>query len=106
MERTGMQTEYTLTLRFDEACSALGIESRQVVKIVELGIIAPGGASPEDWRFDPDMISTARRALRLRRDLHIDWSAVALVLDLLEERDRLQQENAALAQRLGRFLSD
>lgn len=101
-----MQTEYTLTLRFDEACSALDMESRQVVKIVELGIIAPTGASPEDWRFDSEMISIARRALRLRRDLHIDWTAVALVLDLLQERDHLRHENAMLEQRLQRFLHD
>jgi len=101
-----MQTEYALTMRFEEACTALDMESRQVVKIVELGIIAPRGASPEEWHFDFDMISTARRAQRLRRDLHIDWSAVALVLDLLQERDRLQQENALLEQRLRRFLSD
>ena len=101
-----MQTEYTLTLHFDEACSALGVESRQVVKIVELGIIDPHGTSPQEWRFDSNMIVTAKRALRLRKDLHIDWPAVALVLDLLEERDRLQQENAALEQRLRRFISD
>src|SRR5690606_40099476 len=105
MGENRMQTEVALTMRFEEACTALGMKSRQVVKIVELGIIAPRGSSPEDWRFDFDMISTARRAQRLRRDLHIDWSAVALVLDLLQERDRLQQQNALLEQRLQRFLS-
>lgn len=99
-----MQTEYTLTLRLDEACSALGVESRQILKIVETGIINPAQNAPEEWRFDPDMMSIARRALRLRRDLQIDWSTVALVLDLVDERDRLLQENTALQQRLQRFI--
>jgi len=30
------------------------------------------------------MISTAKRAPRLQRDLQLEWSAVALVLELLE----------------------
>jgi chaperone modulatory protein CbpM len=53
--------------------------------------------------FDLQMISTARRALRLQRDLHLDWEAVALVLDLLSERDRLREENQQLHRRLQRL---
>jgi chaperone modulatory protein CbpM len=52
------------------------------------------------------MISTARRAMRLQRDLQLEWSAVALVLELLEDRDRLRVENAMLQRRLQRFLND
>ena len=49
------------------------------------------------------MISTARRALRLQRDLHLEWEAVALVLELLVERDRLRDENAQLQRQLQRL---
>jgi chaperone modulatory protein CbpM len=77
-----------------------------VLEIVEHGIIIPDGETPEDWLFDLQMISTARRAMRLQRDLQLEWSAVALVLELLEDRDRLRVENAMLQRRLQRFLND
>ena len=47
-----------------------------------------------------------QRAIRLHRELDIDWVAVAMLIDLLRERDRLQNENQVLRQRLGRFLSE
>jgi chaperone modulatory protein CbpM len=75
----------------------------EFIEIVSLGILAPAGDTPETWVFDLQMISTARRALRLQRDLHLDWEAVALVLDLLSERDRLREENQQLHRRLQRL---
>ncbi len=44
------------------------------------------------------------RAARLHRDLAMDWSGVALALELSEENRRLRRENAALRRRLERFL--
>jgi chaperone modulatory protein CbpM len=52
------------------------------------------------------MVCLIRRALRLHRDLDLDWEDVAFVNDLLEERDRLLAENRVLRQRLARFLQD
>jgi len=101
-----MQTEFSTSLRLLDACRALEIQEAEVVEIVGLGILAPAGDSREDWVFDLHMISTARRALRLQRDLHLDWEAVALVLELLAERDRLRDENLFLRQRLQRFVGD
>ena len=52
------------------------------------------------------MICTAKRALRLQRELHLDWSSIAMVLSLLEERDRLRNDNQKLQAQLQRFLQD
>ncbi|MDP1932555.1 MAG: chaperone modulator CbpM [Gammaproteobacteria bacterium] len=101
-----MNIEYTTSLTLIDACHATGLESRHLFEIVEYGIITPQGDSPDDWRFDLHMISTAKRALRLQRDLHLEWSAIALVLELLDEREQLRRENAMLQQRLERFLCD
>lgn len=107
-----MQSEYSITLQFStplglqDTCHALGLESQQVFEIVEYGIVEPAGSSPEEWVFDLQMICTARRAMRLQRDLHMGWSAVALVLDLMTEREILRDENAKLQQTLHRFLID
>lgn len=107
-----MHSEYSVTLQFStplglhDTCCALGLESQQIYEIVEHGIVEPAGASPEEWVFDLQMISTARRAMRLQRDLHMEWSAIALILELVSEREILREENARLQQRLQRFLMD
>ncbi|OGT74887.1 MAG: hypothetical protein A3H44_15335 [Gammaproteobacteria bacterium RIFCSPLOWO2_02_FULL_57_10] len=99
-----MHSEYTTSLTLVDACHTIGLESQEVFEIIEYGIITPDGESPDDWRFDVRMISTAKRALRLQRDLHLEWSAVALVIELLDEREQLRAENAMLSRRLERFL--
>jgi chaperone modulatory protein CbpM len=98
-----MQTEYSASLHLHDACHAVGMPVTEFIEIVSVGILAPLGDSPESWVFDLHMISTARRALRLQRDLQLDWEAVALVLDLLVERDRLRNENAQLLRQLQRL---
>lgn len=98
-----MQTENSANLHLDDACHAVGMPVTEFIEIVSLGILAPPGDTPETWLFDLHMISTARRALRLQRDLQLDWEAVALVLDLLVERDRLRDENAQLLRQLQRL---
>ncbi|MGJ8688123.1 MAG: chaperone modulator CbpM [Gammaproteobacteria bacterium] len=101
-----MQVEYSISISFNDACHQIGVESEQAYAIVECGIIAPQGDSPEDWIFDLDMISRAKRALRLQRDLHMDWSAVALLVSLLDERDQLRADNYQLRSQLQRFIPD
>ena len=60
----------------------------------------------DDWSFDAGSAHWMQRAIRLHRDLEIDWVAVAMLIDLLREREKLHRENRALRQRLGRFLSE
>jgi len=101
-----MQIDYTASFNLDDACLAIGSEDSMVYAIVEHGIVEPEGDSPQDWLFDLEMICTAKRALRLQRDLHLDWSAIALVLTLVEERDQLRNDNQKLQAQLRRFLQD
>ncbi|MFN3238676.1 MAG: chaperone modulator CbpM [Pseudomonadales bacterium] len=98
-------SEYIL-LRLTEVCSELNLPREACIELVEHGVVQPEGTIPEDWTFDVTMISVIRRATRLRRDLDLDWSAVAMVVNLLEERDQLRAELEAMEQRLNRFLSD
>ncbi|MEX2132233.1 MAG: chaperone modulator CbpM [Pseudohongiellaceae bacterium] len=98
--------EYYLELSLQELCDAMEMPEQMCFELVEHGILAPRGGVPDDWIFDLHMVGIARRATRLHRDLALDWSAVALVVDLLEQRDILRLENRLLQQRLGRFLED
>ncbi|MFD2407206.1 chaperone modulator CbpM [Azorhizophilus paspali] len=42
--------------------------------------------------------------MRLQRELELDWQAVAVALDLLDEVGRLRAENENLRRRLLRFV--
>lgn len=99
-----MQIEYSVHINLSDACGEIGTESKQVFAIVESGIIDPQGNAPDEWLFDLDMICRAKRAIRLQRDLHMDWSAVALLVSLLDERDRLRADNDQLRLQLQRFM--
>ncbi len=85
-------------------CAAIGITAEVIIEIVEIGIIEPPGSRPEDWIFDAHMLGTTRHAIQLQRDLQVDWAGIALALNLIEERNRLQREVHHLRARLERFI--
>ena len=49
------------------------------------------------------MVVITRKALRLHRDLEIDWSGIAFALSLIDEIEQLREQNDCLSQRLSRF---
>jgi len=100
-----MLIEYSISISLDEACLEIGVEQEQVYAIVEHGIIAPDSGHGDNWTFDLDMICRAKRAIRLQRELHLDWSAVALLVSLLDERDRLRTDNDQLRSQLTKLTS-
>lgn len=97
-------TEHYIELSLSDICHAVRLQEPAFVELVEHGIIKPIGKNRTEWCFDLTMVSIAKRALRLHRDLELEWEAVALIVELIEERDRLRSENEQLAQRLHRFL--
>ena len=78
------QVAFTLT----ELCSICGVGEELVVEMVNEGVIDPRGQSPTDWQFSGRMLVRMQRALRLHRDLQVNWPGAALALDLLEALER------------------
>ena len=99
-------TEYYLELSLEDICQELQLSESICVEIVEYGIVRPKGSQPTDWCFDLNMIGLIRRAVRLHQDLELAWQDVAIVSELLDERNQLQAENELLRRRLDRFLLD
>ncbi len=98
-------TSGVMRMSIQEVCACEGVSRQWLVSIVEHEIVSPvAGSSVEEWLFDIGSVAWARKAIRLRRDLELDWVAVAMVVDLLQQQERLQQENRNLQQRLQRFL--
>ena len=97
-------TTSTLQISIREFCECEGVSERLVVAVVEHGIARPlSGRKAPEWVFDTASAGWIRKAIRLRQDLEVDWVAVAMVIDLLQQREQLQLENRRLRQRLQRF---
>ncbi len=93
-------------LSLNELCEITVMPKDTIIEIVEHGIIEPQGRDPESWQFDIHMLVTTRRAVRLYRDLEIDWSGIAFALSLLDELEELREDNKCLVMRLSRFEND
>ena len=81
-----LDSRTTFTLReFSNACS---VEEARVLEMVDEGVIEPIGPRHR-WRFPGEELVRAQRALRLVRDLGVNWPGAALALDLLDRLERL-----------------
>jgi chaperone modulatory protein CbpM len=83
-----------------ELCQRLPLHQHFVVECVEHGVVHVPGQRPLEWVFTSTEIVRIQKAHRLHRDLDIQISNLALVLDLLDQRDALEQEVIALRGRL------
>lgn len=89
----------------EELCSAVCISEHCLTEMVAYGIVKPEGASVTDWVFTDEDVALIRKAVRLQRDLELDWLATALAVNLLDQIDHLQADNEYLKQRLNRLES-
>lgn len=87
-----LDTRPRYTLR--ELCERCAINAETVVSFVEFGIVTPEGHSMAQWRFSAQSLSRLNRALRLQRDLEVNLPGLALVLDLLDRIEDLEQQMA------------
>ena len=88
-------------LSVEQLCASLGLEPDDLIAYVQEGLVEPRGAGPQTWRFPGPALKRLHTALRLRRELEIDFSGTILAVDLLEEIERLRARVRALEQLLG-----
>lgn len=72
--------------------AASGAHPELIRRFVELGLVParPDGAGR--WWFDPSAPALVRRIVRLHADLSLNYTAVALVIDLLVRIDVLESQ--------------
>lgn len=83
------------TILFDlqELCAICNVQPELIIEMVEHGLLEPqNGITPTEWHFTRIAIQRSRSALRLQRDLELNWAGAALVLDLLEELQQLRTQ--------------
>jgi DNA-binding transcriptional MerR regulator len=81
-------------LSADELAAAAGIAHTTLVRLVRLGLLDP--LDPGGREFEADAAARLRRMLRLRRDLGVNFTGAAVIVDLLERCERLESELARL----------
>lgn len=76
-------------LPLDDFCRACGVDAHFVELLVREELLAPARREPVP-AFCAAEIGRVRRMFRLQRDFEASLPAVALMLDLLEEIERLR----------------
>jgi chaperone modulatory protein CbpM len=83
----------THSLRVDELCARVHVDVRWVVELVELGALEPlHGSAPEEWGFALSEVPRLCAMTRLIEDLGVNLPGAAIILELVEERRRLQAQ--------------
>ncbi len=80
------QTELTLA----DVCRACAVQAEFIIELVEEGVLEPVGHGPDGWRFSGIHMQRTTAALRLQRDLGVNFAGVALALQLLDEVEELR----------------
>lgn len=88
----------------DELCLSSDITQAILQELVDHSIAIPiVGEHVTEWQFTVETITLVKKAARIQRDLTVEWSAIPLILQLLNDRDELIAENKMLKQQLSRF---
>jgi chaperone modulatory protein CbpM len=95
MDYALMDTMNFAPIDLTELCEATELPTDIVIEIVEQGIVDPAGDCPQNRVFNAQMIYVTKKAIRLYRDLDIDWPENALAISLIDEIDMLREENSS-----------
>ncbi|MET0703218.1 MAG: chaperone modulator CbpM [Mycobacterium sp.] len=95
MRRPGMQ--------LDVFATRCGLHPEMVRRLVALGLVACQRDARGELRFEPSALVTVARVQRLRAGLGLNYSAIGLVLDLLDHIEEL--ESASHRGRASRWTS-
>lgn len=85
----GLWIEGDQGLDLDAFATACGFDVGHVRLLVDEGLLRPTVEQPA-WRFGGEALARARRIHRLQRDFEANLQSVAVMLDLIDEVERLR----------------
>ncbi|HEB83179.1 MAG TPA: MerR family transcriptional regulator [Gammaproteobacteria bacterium] len=92
-----IENESSLSLR--QLCDACSVHAEYIIDLVNEGIIEPSGVQNTHWCFNGMSIRRVRTARRLQRDLGINLAGIAMVLDLMDEMERMRSRLSLMGDR-------
>ena len=87
---TGIVLDEEHEITVEEVTQFCAVRHEKIMQLVMEGIIEPRDARSGEWRFSGRALVRAKKAIRLESDLDVNLSAVAIILDLLDEIDALR----------------
>jgi len=90
---SGLILDENCRLTLDEISAACSVHTEYIIELVDEGVVEPVGKPREQqqWTFTGRSLVRARKARRLQQDLGINLAGAALVLDMMEEIERLRE---------------
>ena len=88
---TGVCLTQEHALELEAFAAACGTEAEFVRQLVDEGLLQPVVLQPV-WRFGGEELTRVRRIRRLQRDFEANLQSVAVMLDLIDEVERLQSQ--------------
>jgi chaperone modulatory protein CbpM len=87
----GELLDESVELSLLEVCRICATGEDTIVELVREGIVEPARSVESRWVFSGASVVRIQIALRLQRDLQLNLPGAALVIELLEEIDRLRR---------------
>ena len=91
---TSYLMEDIIELTLDDLCRACVAQADIIIELVSEGVIDTADARPnqppERWRFTGLHLHRAKVAMRLHRDLGVNFAGAALALELMDEVQALK----------------
>jgi len=90
---SGMILDEDCRFTLDELSTACSVHTEYIIELVDEGIVEPMGQQHEQqyWTFTGSSLVRVRKARRLQQDLGLNLAGAALVLDMMEEIERLRE---------------
>lgn len=92
MDRTQLiviTAEVDPELTLEEICNACQVEPEFIQQLIDYGVIEPKELS-QGLSFGAEHLYRVKRAVHLHRDLEINMAGIALILEMLEQMESMQ----------------
>lgn len=96
----GQLVDENTRIHVTELCHICHIEPDFIIEMVEFGILEPEGDTSENWQFRGPDVYVTKTVLRLQRDLEVNLSGAAVIVQMMEEVEELRQKIRWLEQHL------
>jgi chaperone modulatory protein CbpM len=87
----GKITEEESDISLVQLCRYCEMEPDHIIELVTEGILEPRGESKHEWHFSFITIERVKKVQRLRSDFDLTVPGVGLVMDLLDQIERLEE---------------
>jgi hypothetical protein len=91
---TRLATRGAGLLRIEELARQAGMHPALVARLVALGLVEPDGGTAATPLFRRTAVPVLRRAVRLRRDLGLNYAGAVLACELLARVEELERRLA------------